>query len=88
MVNMERQPRDQVVGVRFTASELRELERLATRERMTLSSVIRGATLSHLALQLNPVAWRALGESVRELLRQKFGSVVDFPEEEGATRAK
>lgn len=68
IVNMERETRDQVIGVRFTPSEVRELERLAAREQMTSSSFVRSATLSYLALTGNRVAWRSLGESARRLL--------------------
>lgn len=82
---MEREPRDTFVGVRFTAREVRELERIAARERMTVSSVVRASTLSYLALQLNGVAWRSLGQSVRAMLRERFGSVVDLPEVEEKT---
>lgn len=88
--SMEREPRDTQINVKFTAREARELERIAGRERMTVSSVVRAAALSYLALQLNRVAWRALGDSVKAMLRERFGSVVELPdvEEETTTRAK
>jgi hypothetical protein len=68
--------RTEVVGVRVTPEELRELQRMAENERMALWEYMRAATFSYMALRGNKLAWKLLGESVLSVLHEaaaKFG---------------